>query len=325
MVDQSDRRRDASAEVAVPEFRQRVFTGDPSSVPAAGRPTIPLPGRPVSLADAPAAPTVRGRRPPPDVGRVVLIYEQVRRPWRLLGFTAVLVSLTVGVILGQTEAYQQPSPRAAATAQPVPSDAIPAPVPLTAPLGAVKQRRLEITGAATSLRIRTAALGESLFTVAALDPNVAPQLTESADGSLLALAPGAVVTAGAEVVLNSTVAWTLKVTDGVRELDVDARAGGLAGFALAGDVPRGALTLSKPKGTVPLTVTGTLGELIVRTQAGAPIRIRLDKGAGSATINGAARRDVKAGVTLRETGWATATGRYDARVTTEVKSVLVEH
>ncbi|MBG0567008.1 hypothetical protein [Actinoplanes aureus] len=262
----------------------------------------------------------------------MLIYEQqIRRPWRLLGFTAVIVSLTVGVILGQTEAYQPPAPRPAATAQaggsvpaPQPSGAIPTPAPLTAPLGTIKQRRLEVTGAATALRIRTADLGEALFSVTAFDPSAVPQVVDAAGGSLLTLAPGAVVTAGAEVVLNSTVAWTLKVTDGANELDVDSRAGGLAGLEIAGAVSRGVLHLAKPQGTVKLAVTGTLGELIVRTEKDALVRMRLDEGAGSATINGAARRDIKAGATLRDTGWAAATGKYDARFTAQVKSVLVE-
>ncbi|WP_433789200.1 hypothetical protein [Actinoplanes sp. CA-252034] len=349
-----------------PEFRLRSFTG---TLPASGRPTVPLPARPPvapPTADAPAVPasgnapalpysvaedgmpvagrpagspptarparsgspagrSLLGRRPPPaDAGRVVLIYEQqIKRPWRLLGFTAVLVSLTVGVVLGQTTAYRPPASRPVATVQadaptPQTSGPLPPPVPLTAPLGAVEKRRLEITGTATTLRVRTAALGDSLFTIVSLDPNAAPRLTEIGDGSLLTL------TSGAEVVLNSTVAWTLRLTGGASELDVDVRAGGLAGFDLAGGVARGVLRLPRPRGTVPLTVTGTTGELIVRTEARAPVRVRLDKGAGLVTVNGRARRDVKPGSTLRETGWAAAAGRYDIRIRAEAKSVLVE-
>jgi hypothetical protein len=183
---------------------------------------------------------------------------------------------------------------------------------------------VEITGAATTLRIRTAQLGESLYAVTGFDPNVPPQVTDAGDGTVLALAPGAIVTSGAEVVLNSTVAWTVKLTGGANEVDVDARAGGLAGAELVSAVSLGVLQLPRVKGTVPLTVSGPVGDLTVRTEVGAPVRVRVGQGAGRATVGGATRRDVKAGTTLQDTGWRTATGRYDLRITAKANTVLVE-
>src|SRR5262245_5371451 len=46
--------------------------------------------------------------PPPKVAaRAVLVYDQApRKPWRLWAFTAVLVALTIGVVLGQAQAFQ---------------------------------------------------------------------------------------------------------------------------------------------------------------------------------------------------------------------------
>jgi hypothetical protein len=282
--------------------------------------------RPPAVADEP------DRLPPSsDAGRVVLIYEQqIRRPWRLWVFTAMLVSLTVGVVLGQTEAYRANPPRPAVT---VAGSALPSgaaqpsgmsPVPLTAPRGTAGQRSLEITGAAVTLRIRTAPLGESLYTISAFDPNFPPWMVETGDGSVLTLSPDAVVTAGAEVVLNSTVLWTVKLTGGATELDVDTRAGGLAAVESASAVSRGVLQLAKPRRPVPLTITGPIGDLTVRTEADAPVRVRVDGGAGLATIGGTTRRDVKGGTTLRETGWRAAASRYDIRITTRVNTVLVE-
>jgi hypothetical protein len=342
------------------DFRSRFFTGSPSS----GRPTVPVPqagnapGRPTVpvplTGNAPGLPPGRpgdgmpfaGRpvsAPPPSVsfaneptdrlpiikpraaGRVQLIYEQqIRRPWRLLVFTVAIVSLTVGVVLGQTEAYQAPSrPAAAAQADtgipqaPVVSET---PSTLTAPLGDIRERRLEITGAAARLRVRTADLGEQLYTMIALDRGAAPQLTEAGDSTLLAL-NGSV---GAEVVLNAKVGWTLKLTGGATELDVDTRAGGLAGAEIGAAVSRGVLELARPAGTVRLAVTGVVGELTVRTEAGAPARVRLGKGAGRAMINGADQRGVEVGATLRETGWGTAKDRYDVRVNADLSTIRVE-
>ncbi|MEV6299092.1 hypothetical protein AB0M02_06775 [Actinoplanes sp. NPDC051861] len=307
--------------------------GEPGS--HGGADGMPVAGRPVPAFVDEATdrlpiikPAITRRPPPPRVaGRVVLIYEhQIRKPWRLLVFTAALVSLTIGVVLGQTEAYQPPS-RPAAAAQisaPVPSPVVQPPAPLTAPLGAVKERRLELSGAATTLRVRTADLGESLFTAAAPDQGAGLQLTDTAQGSVLTLTPGPSGTVGAEVVLNTRVAWTLKLTGGAIDLDVDSRAGGLVGMELAAGVSRAVLQLSEPKGTVPLTITGAVSDLTVRTATGAPARVRLGRGAGLATLDGKPRRDVKAGATLRESGWSTAKNRYDVRVTADVSTILVD-
>jgi hypothetical protein len=57
--------------------------------------------------------------PQPVAARAVIVYEQApRRPWRLWGFTAVLVALTIGVVLGQAEAFQ-PVSRGATGARPL--------------------------------------------------------------------------------------------------------------------------------------------------------------------------------------------------------------
>ncbi|MEU4155211.1 hypothetical protein [Actinoplanes sp. NPDC026670] len=273
-----------------------------------------------SALDEPTAPQPIITPSPPSsssVGRVTLIYEQVRKPWRLWVFTAMLVSLTVGVLLGQAEAYRSTPPRVVPTVADVVQ---PSPVPLTASLGTVRQRRLEITGSATTLRIRTAQLGSSLYTITGFDPNVSPAVTEVGDGSVLTLGPGT----GADVVLNSAVAWTIKLTGAANELDVDTRAGGLAGIESTATVARGLLQLAKPKGTVPMNLTGPIGDLTVRTEAGALVRVRAGQGAGQATIGGKTRQDVKSGTTLQESGWRATQSRYDIRLTVRANTILVE-
>jgi hypothetical protein len=284
-----------------------------------------------------------GRRPPPqrNAGRAVLVYEpEVRRPWRLWVFTAVLVSLTVGVVLGQAEAYQPADNRSTSTQAGLPPAVLPSdvvqgpsaappgavtPPQLSAPLGAVTSRQLEVVGDSSVLRIRTAELGAVMFNITAIDQSVAPQLTDTKAGSRLDLTrTGAAGTVGAEVVLNSKVAWTVKLSGASTELNVDSMAGGLAGIDVAAAAARSVLQLPKPKGTVPLTLSGTVGELTVRTEAGAPVRVRLAKGARLATVAGKAQQDVKAGATLTEDGWRNAATRYDVKTAAEVSTLVVE-
>src|SRR4051812_44169357 len=115
--------------------------------------------------------------------RAVIVYEQApRRPWRLWAFTAVLVALTIGVVLGQAEAFQPVSRGGSARAAVVPV-AVPAPVapvaPVTAPLGAAKALVFEVTGDASSVHVVSADLGDRLYSIVPIGVNVAPRITDS--------------------------------------------------------------------------------------------------------------------------------------------------
>jgi len=286
----------------------------PSPAAAVSEPTQMLPHVPAP------------RKPPPVVvARAVIVYqERPRRPWRLWVFTVAIVALTIGVILGQTAAFE-PAYRPAAGAQTVPppaevvappsTAAQPWPDPayrVTAPLGSVRERRLEVTGAATVLRVRSADLGTTLFDIATTDRSATPNLTDSTRGSRLdVVRTGEAGTMGAEIQLHARVAWTLKLTGGAAEQSVDMGAGGLAGIEVTGGAARLVLNLPPPKGTVRISVSGPVGELIVRTGAGAPVRIRLRGGATTAAVDGKPARKVKAGGALTSAGWSAARDRYD--------------
>jgi hypothetical protein len=263
------------------------------------------------------------RLPPPMVvARAVIVYqERPRRPWRLWVFTVALVALTVGVVLGQTAAFD-PVYRPAAGAQTEVLPVVPSPSTLqqpwpeaahrvTAPLGTVRARRFEVAGPAAVLRVRGVDLGETLLDIATTDRGAIPNLTETAKSSRLALTPtGQAGTVGAEIQLSSKVAWTLKLAGGSSEQLIDMRTGGVAGIEVTGGTNQLVLQLPEPKGTVKISVGGAVGELIVRTAAGAPVRLRLRGGAKTATVAGQPRK-AKAGSTLTSPGWSAAKNRYD--------------
>ncbi|GID97380.1 hypothetical protein Adi01nite_67920 [Amorphoplanes digitatis] len=272
-------------------------------------------------------------RPPTVAARAVIVYEErPRRPWRLWVFTVALVALTVGVVLGQTVAFE-PVYRQAAGAGTVPdgsaSPAPPAqPFPdaahrVTAPLGSVRTRLLEVAGASAVVRVRSEDLGATLFDIATTDRGAVPVLTESARGHRLELLrTGEAGTAGAEIRLNAKVAWTLRFTGGATERNIDMRAGGLRGVAVDGGTTHLVLQLGKPKGTVPVTMAGPVGELVVYAGAGTPVRFRLGGGAGTAVVDGNTRRGVKAGAELTPAGWSAARNRYDVVSSGAVASVV---
>jgi hypothetical protein len=264
--------------------------------------------------------------------RAVIVYETPpRRPWRLWVFTAVIVALTVGVVLGQAVAWQPVSRTAsAAAAQVVPAPSVPpSAVPtrpgpgqqVTVPLGSARSRLLEVTGAATLLRIRSADLGSTLLHAAALDSSAVPSWTDTGKGTRLELVrTGTPGTAGLDIQLNARVSWTIRLTGGAAEQDVDMRAGGLAALRLTGGGPLVVLRLPKPKGTVPVAVASTVGRLSVATKTGTPVRLRLARGAGVVSVDRAKQRTVRT-----PPGWKTAKNRYDLTTSGAVGSVAVTH
>jgi hypothetical protein len=283
-------------------------------------------------------PTIPRQPPPVVVARAVLVYqEKPRKPWRLWAFTAVLVALTIGVVLGQTVAFE-PTYRSTANAQTTPAAAqliqpSPAPSPsawpddahrLSAPLGAVKTRTLEVVGSSAVLHVRSADLGDKLFDIATLDRSAVPRLEASKTSAKVELIrTGETGTIGAEIQLNSKVAWTLKLTGGTTEQNVDMQAGGLAAVTLAGGSAHALLQLPPPKGTVRLAAAGQIGELSVRRKAGTAVRLKLTQGARSATVDGKVQGKVKAG-TLSSTDYPTATDRYEVTVSGAVSSLVSE-
>lgn len=266
-------------------------------------------------------PVISARPSPLVVARAVIVYqERPRRPWALWVFTVAIVALTVGVVLGQTAAfepvYRKPGLQtAAADVVPVAPSAVAQPWPdaehrVTAPLGKTRKRQLVVTGASTVLRVRSADLGDNLFDIATTDRGAVPSVTDSAKGTRLELIRTAEAgTVGAEIQLNAKVAWTLKLAGGTSEQIIDLQAGGASRIDVTGGTTQLVLQLPEPKGTVPIAVRGKIGELIVRTKA--PVRLRLGGGAETAVVDGQTRRKVKAGTKLTPEGWSAAKNRYD--------------
>lgn len=302
------------------------------------------PRRPETLNDLPkpqpvlheptqALPTVQ---PLKVAARAVIVYQEtMRRPWRLWAFTAVLVALTVGVILGQAVAFE-PTYRSGANANaavvpPVPSPA-PSPSPswpdaahrVTAPLGRTKARTLILTGTSAVLHVRSVDLGKSLFDIATLDRSAVPRMASTSDAAKLELiGTGDDGTVGVDIQLNNHVEWTLQLAGGLNEQSIDMQGGGLAGLRLTGGSAHTALLLPPAKGTVPLSVKGPLGDLTVSSRTGVPVRLKLGDGAGSAVIDGKSHPTPKAGTTLTPGGWSGAKNRYDLTTSGQVTAALI--
>jgi hypothetical protein len=272
---------------------------------------------------------------PKVTGRAVIVYEQEPRPRRALWvFTALMVALTSGVVLGQASAYRAPAQRSVSAAQIVaaptyetpPPSVSPTPVPgpqISAPLGSAKTRVIEVTGASTSLRIHSADLGALLYSVDTLDGSAMPGVEDTPGGPRLSLARTGVD--ATEVRLNSKVRWTIRLAGEATTQEIDMRAGGLAGIELAGSSSDAMLNLPRPAKAMALRVTGTIGNLRIRAGDDVPVRLRLSKGADTATLDGTQRQNAKSGTVLASKGWQSAKKRYDVKASARLVSVIVDH
>ncbi len=278
----------------------------------------------------------------PRVGaRTVIVYE--RRSWGLLVLTGLLVALTAGVILGQTVAFQPHGRTGAgvAAADEIPPSASAEPSPgtgpgsspstgpsaarISAPLGRTTAMNFEIGGAASSVSVVTADLGDRLYDIAGTDDSAVPAITATKGGPVLSfIRTGAPGRSGAIVQLSDKVRWTLRFTGSTAEQSVDLRTGKLAALDLAGGTGRAVLQLPVPKGTVPVRVTGDTGSLEILTRDGVPVRLRLGLGADSAVVDARTRTKLKA-TTLTPAGWTTTTNRYDVTTKTKIAAVRVTH
>jgi len=283
----------------------------PDAEPKGGEPTPaePASAEPASAEPASAEPTV--------------VY--VHKKHGLLIFTAIMVALTVGVVLGQTTAYQQgsvyASPRAETTYSTPPTAPPPSPgTSLSAALGTTRDATFEVGGGAEVISVHSADLGARLYTVTTFDGSARPQMSggtrpahaAAADPSTYTLNlihTGSTGRIGADVQLSSRVRWSLRLDGGTAEQDIDMTGGRLRGVDLAGGAGRVMLRLPAPTGTVAITLGGGANEFDV--QAAAPIRIHLSKGAADSAVGQATRHTAKPGAVLTAGAWADARDRYD--------------
>ena len=285
---------------------------------------FPVVGRPVQPGSRP--PTVEFREPRPSKveARAVIVYEQEpRRRWGLFVFTGLMVALTIGVILGQTSAYQPPAsagtnqwPPAAAETPSTP----PAPAPVTAPLNTAKTGFIDVAGATDLLQLRSADLGTQLFTATAAAGTLTPVVQETPEGPRVNIAvsgPGLV-----EVLVHAGVRWTVRVSGTANRQDVDLRAGALTELELAGGASYAAVSLPAPQSRARVRVTGAIGDLRVAA-GGAPSRLRLNQGASAAVLDESARQEPKPGTTLSAKGWKAAKKRYDVIADVRLGTVTV--
>jgi hypothetical protein len=181
--------------------------------------------------------------------------------------------------------------------------------PLNGRTGAV----LTLGSAAAAVDLRLTDLPGLLYRVSTpAGSGLAPRVT-GADGAIrLRLTPtGEDGTDRVTILLNRQVRWDLRLTAGAGEQHLDLSRGRVGAVLVGAGTGLVRLRLPRPRGTVPIRLSGAVGSAQLSAPAGVPVAVRLARGATSVHLPWLVRAPAEAGATLRPPGWPLADDRYE--------------
>ena len=184
---------------------------------------------------------------------------------------------------------------------------------------------LIVRDAASRVEVRLTDLPGLLYRISTpADSGLAPAVSGTHGRVTLGLRPtGADGPDSVEILLNRAVRWDIRLPAGAGEQHLDLTRGSLDRLELGSGTGLVSVRLPPPRGTVPITVAGGVGEVAVAIPPGTPLRLRLRGGAGLVAVPWTGRSRAAAGALLAPVGWGTAPHRYAVTVASEVGSVTV--
>ena len=183
-----------------------------------------------------------------------------------------------------------------------------------APLGDATAASVDIAGGVTSLAVRTADLDSDLYRISTPGDSAQLPTVSTVDRSALAVRTTGDGPGRLEVLLSSRVTWRVRLSGGATEAKLDLRGAPIAGVVLASGVSTAELWLPEPRGLVEVSETGGTNGLILHVIVRVPVKVSVDGGAGTATLDGTTHTGVPAGATYAPEGWDTVTDRYDVKL-----------
>ena len=184
----------------------------------------------------------------------------------------------------------------------------------------------QLVSGADVVRVRIADLGGDRYRVSTPDDSrVAPAV--DVDGATVTATlrdTGKPAPAVVTVELGDDVRWQVRLSGGAHDESVDLTGGPGGDVEFSAGTSRAAVTLPAAKGTQRVVLGGGANLFSVRLAGTLPARVIARGGAGSVTIDGRTRSGVAGGATWVQTGWPTATDRYDIDATSGVSTMTVE-
>ena len=185
----------------------------------------------------------------------------------------------------------------------------------TGPVDGVRTATFELLDGATSVRLKSAALGDDLYRISVpADAGIRPQVDRDGGDVRLRLLPAAGGKSGiVDVVVNERVGWALRTLGGARELRIDMTGGNPSEIHLAGGASLIDLALPRPSANLQVIMAGGVDQFRVRLPAGTPVRVTTASGAGSVTLDGQVHQGVAGGQSFTTNGWRDGGPGVDVR------------
>jgi hypothetical protein len=234
-----------------------------------------------------------------------------RTAWIVLAVVVAVVLAAALVVLGDrlSDGDDDDRPRAADRTA-------------SGPLEGREQASLVLLDGAATVRVQATDLGDRLYRVATPEGGEqVPVVTVDGDEVRLELADtdgtdGTGDTDGngasaVDVELSSAVRWHVRILGGVTDLVVNLAQAQASGVELGGGAASVDLTLPPPEGTMPVRMTGGVGQWSVHQVGDAPVRVRVGGGAGSVTIDGVQEGGIAGGTVFAPPEWDGAADRVD--------------
>jgi hypothetical protein len=253
-----------------------------------------------------------------------------RRRLAVVAGIFLFLAVAVGAILvgpkfvGGPARSQQARSQAAGTA--APGGGAAAPGPVTAPVGGRTTAAFELVDGAASVRVRAGDLGDDLFQISTPDGSgVAPRVESGGDDVRLFLPAGAHGgPTSVEIVLNTSVRWTLRLHGGTQQTQVDLSGAQIDAVDLEGGANRIDLTLPAPRGLMVVRMTGGVDQFLVRLAGATPVRVRVQSGAGKVTLAGATHTGIAPGKSFTAYGWGDGSAGVDLLAVAGMSALTVE-
>jgi hypothetical protein len=171
---------------------------------------------------------------------------------------------------------------------------------------------LTVADAASRVQVTMATLPGLLYRISTPgDSGLEPRVTSENGNVRARLAPtGGDGPDEVRIVLNRDVRWSIALPAGAGEQELDLRRGRLTGVAL-GASGLVELRLPPPSGTVPITLDGPVGSVVL---SGGPVRLELDRGVG---------QEINSRAVVQTPGWNKTSDRYAIRAHAGVGALTV--
>lgn len=179
---------------------------------------------------------------------------------------------------------------------------------VTGPVDGRTSAAFDLLDGAASVRVVTRDLGGDLYRISTPSGgSVVPRVRTDQNGVRVHLAgTGRSAPAQVEIVLTTTVRWSLRLDGGTQQTSVDLSGARVASVDLGGGANRIDLVLPAPHGLMPVRLTGGVDQFRVRLADATPVRVRVQSGAGAVTLDGATHRGIAPGRSFTAYGWGSA-------------------